>query len=61
MVGSTVLNACLIEIGLKKNVAFWSTILGFGVINYFVVSFVIGGVTSNSVQNKGVKERSKYS
>ena len=43
LVGSTIMNGYLISIGLDKNVAFWGTIFGFGVINYLVLTWVVNG------------------
>lgn len=43
LVGSTIMNGYLISIGCDKNVAFWGTIFGFGVINYLVLTWVVNG------------------
>jgi len=43
LVGSTIMNGYLNSIGCDKNVAFWGTIFGFGVINYFVLTWVVNG------------------
>ena len=38
LVASTFFNAFLIDLGLSKNIAFWVTLYGFGVINFFLLS-----------------------
>lgn len=57
LVGSTVGNALLIGQGVPKNVAFWSTILGFGVINFFLLKFMVGGSSSSSSSNNNNSSR----
>ena len=42
LVGSTIGNSILIKNGVPKNVAFWGTIIGFGVINFFLLKFLMG-------------------
>ena len=37
------MNGYLISIGCDKNVAFWGTICGFGVINYLLLTVVVTG------------------
>jgi hypothetical protein len=41
LVGSTVGNALLMRQGIPKNVAFWSTIFGFGILNFFLLKYLI--------------------
>lgn len=43
LVASTIMNGYLISIGWDKNVAFWGTICGFGVINYLLLTLVVTG------------------
>ena len=43
LIGSTIGNAVLLKQGVQKDVAFWGTILGFGVINFFLLKFLISG------------------
>jgi len=43
LIGSTIGNAVLMQRGIPKNVAFWSTILGFGVVNFFLLRYLIAG------------------
>lgn len=57
LVGSTVGNALLIGQGVPKNVAFWSTIIGFGVINFFLLKFMVGGSSSSSSSNNNNSSR----
>jgi len=42
LVGSTFGNAILINRGVQKDVAFWGTIICFGVINFFLLKYFIG-------------------
>ena len=37
------MNGYLLSLGWDKNVAFWGTICGFGVINYLLLTFVVTG------------------
>ena len=37
------MNGYLISLGWDKNVAFWGTICGFGVINYLLLTLVVTG------------------
>lgn len=41
LVGSTIGNALLMKQGIPKNVAFWSTIFGFGILNFFLLRYLI--------------------
>ena len=41
LVGSTIGNALLMRQGIPKNVAFWSTIFGFGILNFFLLKYLI--------------------
>lgn len=43
LVASTIMNGYLISLGWDKNVAFWGTICGFGVINYLLLTLVVTG------------------
>eukprot|EP00557_Chaetoceros_sp_GSL56_P003883 CAMPEP_0176500822 /NCGR_PEP_ID=MMETSP0200_2-20121128/13801_1 /TAXON_ID=947934 /ORGANISM="Chaetoceros sp., Strain GSL56" /LENGTH=261 /DNA_ID=CAMNT_0017899605 /DNA_START=148 /DNA_END=930 /DNA_ORIENTATION=+ len=46
LIGSTMGNAILISRGVSKNVAFWSTIVTFGIVNFFLLRCLIGGFAS---------------
>ena len=37
------MNGYLLRLGWDKNVAFWGTICGFGVINYLFLTWVVTG------------------
>ena len=41
LVGSTIGNALLMKYGMSKNVAFWSTIFGSGILNFFLLKSLI--------------------
>jgi hypothetical protein len=47
LIGSTIGNAILIKQGVPKNVAFWGTILGFGVINFFLLKYLMTKSNAN--------------
>mmetsp|Transcript_19618 Transcript_19618/g.28964 ORF Transcript_19618/g.28964 Transcript_19618/m.28964 type:complete len:233 (-) Transcript_19618:13-711(-) len=47
LVGSTVGNALLMKQGISKNVAFWSTIFGFGILNFFLLRSLISTKSAN--------------
>ena len=38
LVASTIMNGYLLSLGWEKNVAFWGTICGFGVVNYLMIT-----------------------
>mmetsp|Transcript_9112 Transcript_9112/g.13495 ORF Transcript_9112/g.13495 Transcript_9112/m.13495 type:complete len:297 (-) Transcript_9112:431-1321(-) len=40
LVVSTILNAVLINIGVQKDIAFWGTLAGTGVLNYYLLSWL---------------------
>ena len=42
LIGSTICNIALLRKGMSKNVAFWGTVFGFGMFNFFVLKFLIG-------------------
>lgn len=42
LVGSTICNLALSRRGMSKNVAFWGTIFGFGLLNFFLLKILIG-------------------
>lgn len=42
LIGSTICNLSLIRYGMSKNIAFWSTIFGFGLCNFFLLRIFIG-------------------
>ncbi len=42
LIGSTIGNALLIKHGVPRNIAFWGTILSFGVVNFFLLKFLVG-------------------
>ena len=37
------MNGYLLSLGWEKNVAFWGTICGFGIINYLLLTLVVTG------------------
>ena len=46
--GTTIANAMLIQQGVPKAIAFWGTIYGFGVINFFLLRYLIAGKGGDS-------------
>lgn len=42
LIGSTICNISLLRKGVSKNVAFWGTVFGFGIFNFFVLKYLIG-------------------
>lgn len=55
LIGSTMGNAILISRGVSKNVAFWSTIVTFGMVNFFLLRFLIGGFAHSGGGNSSSK------
>lgn len=55
--GSTTCNAILLKRGVSKNTAFWATIWGFGVFNYFLLKHLIGVETNGTSKDeiKGIQ------
>ena len=47
LVGSTICNIALLRKGFSKNIAFWGTVVGFGVFNFFLLKLLIGDQKSN--------------
>ena len=47
------MNGYLLSLGWDKNVAFWGTICGFGVINYLLLTFVVTGEDVDGGSNGG--------
>ena len=55
LVASTIMNGYLLSLGWDKNVAFWGTICGFGVINYLFLTWVVTGDEDESGDDGGSK------
>lgn len=57
--GSTICNVLLLRKGVGKNTAFWGTVFGFGIFNFFVLRFLIGGTVSETSKatNKKVNRK----
>ena len=59
LVGSTIGNAVLMRQGVPKNVAFWSTIFGFGILNFFLLRYLISGAADAEVHDKMIAQERK--
>jgi hypothetical protein len=47
------MNGYLLSLGWDKNVAFWGTICGFGVINYLFLTWVVTGDDDGEEEDSG--------
>jgi putative Mn2+ efflux pump MntP len=56
LIGSTIGNGILIGQGVPKHVAFWSTILSFGMVNFFLLRFLMGGFVERGECEKDVQD-----
>lgn len=59
MIGSTIGNLLLIKQGVPKNIAFWGTIVGFGFVNFFLLSFLVGGDKGEATHEKEQEKSNK--
>ena len=58
LVASTIMNGYLLSLGWDKNVAFWGTICGFGVINYLLLTLVVTGDDDDGSKGGGGNNKS---
>jgi hypothetical protein len=58
LVGSTILNLFLLSSGMERNTAFFSTMIVFAVVNYFLIQWVVHK-TAASVSEKGISSSTK--
>ena len=54
----------LLRKGVGKNTAFWGTVFGFGIFNFYVLRFLIGGTASdrdstNAKNKKGIRNKQR--
>jgi len=59
LVGSTIGNVVLMRKGVPKDVAFWSTVFGFGILNFFLLKYLISGTANAQVQEKVITQTDK--
>jgi hypothetical protein len=58
LVGSTILNLFLLSSGMERNTAFFSTMIAFAVVNYFLIQYVVHKTTT-SISEKVVASATK--
>ena len=52
MMGSTIVNAVLLQRGMSEVVSFWVTILGFGVVDFFLLHYLVGEHGNNNYEGR---------